>query len=425
MALPPHERDFDLFLSHAHKDQEFVKDLDEWLTLKAGFNVWYDKRNMPGGTQLASGLQAAIGNCRGTLLVVTEGALDQKWVSNEYNASVDEAANNPGFRVVALRVGKADTTGLMRGVSWIDVPEARLDANTAAAIISAFYPNDKSPLPKFARDVYISYSWRDVNPSAYAACRNLMGRGFRLIGDSLDKKRYNVGDGVEKIIASCGAFVAIIPYRGVEQATAADRPYKYFLSEIDLAAEHGVDSIVIADPRVRRADGGSDEGWLRMETDADACPAAVASELERLSEDWSEPAGARYVFYALDLESDAARATGPIRQIIEHVTGLPTITGPDVTEKPLETSIMKKVCGAHVVLADITDNNVNSCIEAGMGLASGRQVQLISRNATTRSPPFMLRACGQFYAYADDVEHIGVVHRAIRPFRRRIINPEM
>ena len=48
-----------------------------------------------------------------------------------------------------------------------------------------------------------------------------------------------------------------------------------------------------------------------METNATKCPEAIVSEFEWLWEDWHQPLGARYIFFALDLES-TARATGPI-----------------------------------------------------------------------------------------------------------------
>jgi hypothetical protein len=84
---------------------------------------------------------------------------------------------------------------------------------------------------------------------------------------------------------------------------------------------------------------------------------------------------------------------------------------------------MKTVCNAFVVLADLTDDNVNACIEAGMGLAIGTNVQLIA-HGESRRPPFMLRAL-QMPAYRDAVERIGILHKIIRPYRRRVINAEL
>jgi hypothetical protein len=85
---------------------------------------------------------------------------------------------------------------------------------------------------------------------------------------------------------------------------------------------------------------------------------------------------------------------------------------------------MNKVRDAFLVLADITDDNVNACIEAGMGLVAGTNVKLVARGKA-RNPPFMLRAAGQLSGYADEVEQIGVLHKVLRPYRRRVINAEL
>jgi TIR domain len=423
MTLPLHKRDFDLFLSHAHKDREFVLTLDKWLTEKAGLSVWYDARELGGGALIATDLQKAIERCRGVLLVASEESLNQGWVKSEYNSAIDERSNHEGFRVVTLRLKNASVQNLIRGTSWIDVPDECLDANTALAILNALYPGERRPNPATARDVYISCSWQeDDNASSLAVCRMLVEQGLRLVGDAKDQKGFGEGDRVERIIASCGAFVCIIPYRNSECAVAGEKPYKYFLSEIDSAAQCGLPSLIIADPRVRRKDG-LDQDWLRMETGATECPDTIASALKSLWHEWREPPGPHYIFCALDLDSEGAKAKGPIRHLLERVTGMPTIVGNEIHEEPLQTAIIKKVCNAFVVLADITDDNLNTCIEAGMGLAARTNVELITRGEPRR-PPFMLRAL-QMPNYQNELEQIGIVHKIIRPYRRRIINAEL
>jgi hypothetical protein len=423
MTLPLHKRDFDLFLSHAHKDRDFVLALDNWLTEKAGLSVWYDARELGGGALLATDLQLAIERCRGMLLVASEESLNQGWVKSEYNAAMDERANYDGFRVVALRLGDAAVHHLMRGTSWIDVPDGRLDDKTALAILNAFYPGESRPNPATARDVYVSCSWQeDDNTSSLAVCRALVEQGLRLIGDARDQKGFGEGDRVERIIASCGAFVCIIPYRNAEYAVAGEKPYKYFLTEMDFAAQYGLPSVIVADPRISRQ-GGADKDWLHMETGASVCPDTVASALRALWDEWRAPPGPHYIFCALDLDSDAARAKGPIRHLIERITGMPTIVGNEIHEEPLQPAIIKKICNAFVVLADLTDDNLNTCIEAGMGLVARTNVELMTRG-NPRRPPFMLRTL-QMPNYYDNIDQIGIVHKIIRPYRRRIINAEL
>jgi sugar phosphate isomerase/epimerase len=423
MSLPLSKRDFDIFLSHAHKDKSTVAMLDRWLTEKAGLRVWYDSRELSGGALLATDLQIAIERCRGILLIASEESLSRGWVKAEYNSAMDERANDDGFRVVALRLGDANVSGLMRGVSWIDLPATGLDQETALAVVRAFYPGEKWPNPATARDVYISCSWRSGDStSARAVCHQLVDQGFRLIGDARDQKGFAANDRVERIIKSCGAFVGIIPFRQHEVANPTDSPYKYFIREIDIAQANGLPLIIICDPQVRRGDG-PDETWLRMETDASECPSEVVFAFESLWDEWRNPLAPQYAFCALDLNSNTARAGSAIRHLIERVTGMPTIVGNEIHEEPRHTAIIKRIRDAFLVLADITDDNINACIEAGMALAAGTNVELLS-SGNARRPPFMLRSL-QMSSYKDEVEQVGIVHKIVRPYRRRIINTEL
>lgn len=424
MSLPLNKRDFDVFISHAHRDQAFVGQLDRWLTEKVGFKVWYDARELGGGSLLATDLQGAIERCRGILLIASEEALASGWVKAEYNCAMDERANREGFRVVALRVAKANPKDLMRGTTWIDLEAPQLDAAAALAILRAFYPGEKLPNPSSARDVYVSCSWQAAdNQSARAVCRALAEQGFRLIGDAKDQEGFGRGNRVERIIASCGAFVGIVPFRGVSEARADADPYKYFMREADYAARSGLASVIVADPRIKRADGPDDD-WVRMETSATECSALLEEKLSALWDRWLFPPEPQYIFYAVDLESPTAAPGSPVRHMIERITGMPVIVGNEIQGEALHLAIAQKICGAFVVLADISDDNVNACIEAGMGLAAGTNVRLVGRGKP-RNPPFMLRAAGQFATYVDEVERVGVLHKCLRPFRRRLINVEL
>ena len=299
MSLPIQKRDFDIFLSHAHKDEVLVSQLDRWLT-DAGFRVWYDKRELAGGALLATDLQAAIERCRAILLVASDESLSQGWVKAEYNAAMDERANHELFRVVALRLPSANVKELLKGTTWIEMPGFCLDPDTAISIIRALYPGEKRPNPATARDIYISCSWQpDDSESARAVCRDLIEQGFRLIGDDRDQKGFGKGQRVERIIASCGAFVGIVPFREVESACSSERPYNYFVQEMDIAARLNLPQLVVADHRIHRVDG-SDAGWLRMDTAATQCPVEVSSKLIALWDQWREPTTRQYVFCAME-----------------------------------------------------------------------------------------------------------------------------
>ena len=359
MSLPLNKRDYDAFLSYAHTDRPFVEKLYRWLQESAGLEVWWDDRDMSAGALLATELQKAIERCRAVVLVASDDSISRGWVQAEYNAA------------------------------------------------------------------YVIASWhQDDNVSARATCAYLVEQGFRLIGDSPDQKGFGSGDRVQRIVNSCGAFVAIVPYRGTETAVTGQRPYKYFLQEIDFAAEQELPSVIIADPRIRRADG-HDQHWLRMETNESIVPDPVQLLLRSLWDKWQQPRHPHYVFCAMDLDSEDTRFTGPVRQLIQRITSMPTIVGSEVhggNSDNVNAAVRRAVCEAFLVIADLTEDNINACIEAGMALAVGTNVELLAAGPQRR-PPFMLRE-RNMPTYTDKVQQIGLIHRISRAYRRRVINAE-
>lgn len=426
MGLPLNQRDYDVFLSYAHAEKPFVQQLYGWLQDMAGLQVWWDCRDLSAGAPLATELQKGIGRCRAIVLVASDESLARGWVRNEYNAAMDERANFEGFRMVVLRMANANVEQLMKGISWIDVQDGALTADLALEMLRALYPGENQPNPATCRDVYISASWHgDDNTSAKAVCRLLAEQGLRLIGDSRDQKGFGTGNRIEQIMSSCGAFVGIIPFRGEGTALAGEGRYKYFLQEIDLARRLGLPSLVIADPRVSspQAEAGL---WLPMETEATTPPEIVQKPLQSLWDRWRSSPHPHYVFCAMDLDSEETRLTSQIRQLIQRITSMPTKVGNEVHEgnpENVNAAVRRAVCQAFLVLADLTGDNLNTCIEAGMALAAETNLELIAAGAPRR-PPFMLRE-RNMPTYADRLQQIGLIHKLMRPYRRRVINAEL
>jgi TIR domain len=423
MSSNVHKRDFDIFLSHAHNDKQFVDYLDNWLTEFVGFNVWYDSRELSAGALLASDLQKAIQRCRGILIVVTDIAMQKGWVKAEYNSAMDEKANNPDFRVIALRVDNANVDELMRGITWIDIQSKELSAESATLIIKAFYPGEKRPNPKTSKDIYVSCSWRNSdNTSAITVMKKLMSLGIRLIGDSEDQETFGEGNRIERIISSCGAFISIIPFRDENIAKRGERPYKYFLEEIDFANKLGVPALVISDPRIKPSEKEANK-WFELDMNSELISDELNVALENLFYDWKKPISPQYIFCAMDLDDESKKSASNFRSLIERVTGMETIVGTEITKEPLQRSIISSINNSFLTIADITNDSLNTCIEAGIAIASNTNVALISFGAPRR-PPFMLRSL-QLYSFSNEAEKIGLIHKVVWPYRRRIINAEL
>jgi hypothetical protein len=429
MPLPVHRRQYDAFLSHAHTDRAFVDALYKWLETTCGFNIWYDAVKMAGGSGIGSALQRAIEECRGLLLIGSSEAISRGWVKEELEIAHVELADAADFRIIPLRLGNADVASVIKGHSWIDLPTGKLDNDVATAVLRAFYPGDNRPDPRTSRDVYVSASWQSAdNISGLAVIKSLCDSGFRLIGDSKDQKGFKA-DRIKSIIESCGAFVGVIPYRNnTAVASANDKPYKYFLTELDLAVKAAIPVLIVADPRIHRVDG-DDESWLRMDTGASRCPQDVHTAIENLWEQWCVPPRPHYVFLATDLDSKSAARSSVIREIIERVTGMPTVIGTEIREPDLQTAILAAIKDSFLMIADISGGseypfNLNCCIEAGIAMAYDVNLALVAKGRP-RSPPFMLRRAGQLSSYENEVEQLGIIHHIIQRYRRRVLNAEL
>lgn len=431
-AIAVHRRPFDAFLSHRHVDRVLVDRLYSLLTEKAGLSIWYDAYQMGGGDSIRTVLQRGVEQSRGMLVVGSAEAVESNWVEDELAIAEVERNDSREFRVIPLRISGADVDRFVKGLSWIDLPEPELTEETLFAILRSFYPGERLPEPENSRDVYVSASWDSEEDQSWrGVSTELVSSGFRLVGDAKNQATFDLAR-IEDIINSCGAFVAVVPYRDGVEANSREGPYKYILSEIDLARSLGLPMLVIADPRVHRTDG-DDSTWLRMATDDAECPLDVARSIQNLWGLWQRPSAPHYVFLALDLESEAAAKRSSVRKLLERVTGMPTVIGSDITEPPLQDSIIRTIADARLVVADITDSrneerdakrfNLDVCIEAAIAHQAGRHLQLVAQGEQ-RSPPFMLRL-NQMPTYSDGVELVALMHGTALRHRRRIINAEL
>jgi TIR domain len=415
------ERQYDLFLSHAHADHVFVRKLYDWLTTHAGLKVFYDPKHGTAGTGISSMLRQEIENCRGVVLVVSESSVDSEWVKDEYDMAKEEHNENPDFRIVPVRLGGAPGKRLLKGISWIDVADGAFTSELALALLRGVYGASDAPDPARTRDIYVSASWKTDNTSALAISTALIARGFRLIGDAKDQDRFDVTR-IERIMRTCGAFVCVVPFRDQPEASAARRPYKYYLQEIDIARRLDLASVIIADPRIKRVDG-DDSHWLRMATDDSNVSREAARKFDIISAEWEGAPLGNHVFVALPLATETSPQLPALREVVSLVTDMATVFGIDLQGQRQAEAIQRCIGNAALVIGDITGDNVNVCIELGMAKATERPYELISEGPT-RSGPFMIRGPNIGF-YANDVERIGALHRIARPHRRRVLNQEL
>ena len=412
------ERHYRAFLSHAHVDKTFVDRLHDLLARAAGLPIWYDSTSLQASKSIASELPDCISQCRAIVLVLSQASVNSGWVKEEYNYAVGQRTRHPKFQIIPLRTDDCPVPGFLETTKWIDLPEGQITPTSFSEILHSFYDFDVSLELQKTKDVYVSRSWRESEAALpNQVCRATADAGYRLVGDSEDQAGFEEGDRIASIMSSCGGFVAVVPHRGEGKTS------KYILKEIDLARSRNLPGIVVADPDVRLPDIS---GLTLIRMGGDTAPYQVpdfAEAIEGLGEEWHKPAYPHYAFFSTDLDRSNLMRNQAVRQLVQCVTGMPCIMGEDIRGDHLQKQIRDRIRAAFIMVADISQDNLNTCIEAGIAKGTSTRLHLVAREPRRR-PPFMFRDL-QVFHYADDAELLAVVHRVLYPYRRRILNYEL
>ena len=145
--------------------------------------------------------------------------------------------------------------------------------------------------------------------------------------------------------------------------------------------------------------------------------------MEALNEAWRPPERPHYVFFSTDFDPAYVQRNRMLKQSIERVTAMPCIMGDDIREGHIQHTITERIANAFVMIADISEGNLNTCIEAGIARGAKTRCHLIARNPRGK-PPFMFRD-QQVWFYGDETELLGVAHRIIYSYRRRVLNQDL
>lgn len=142
--------------------------------------------------------------------------------------------------------------------------------------------------------------------------------------------------------------------------------------------------------------------------------------MSRLKRQWKTPPKPQYVFYGTDLKDENKERNKIVRRLIQRVSVMPCLMGEDIRQGHIQQEIAKRVVGASIMIADVSEENLNTCIEAGMAMGAKVPLHLLAGGAR-RKPPFMFRD-QQIWHYDNDVDLIGIVHNLVLPYRRHIVN---
>lgn len=130
--------DSHLFISHASKDDPFVKELREALE-SHGLKVWVDSRNLRGGGKLAPEISAAIEQARQTIVVLSPQTINSPWVRREIRQAlaVEQTRKDEGYRVIPLMLPGIEPSALE---NWFDEEPVGIKIELKVGSISEALP---------------------------------------------------------------------------------------------------------------------------------------------------------------------------------------------------------------------------------------------------------------------------------------------
>jgi TIR domain len=428
MGTPLNQRPNSIFLSHSSRDKNaFVDNLYRWLTRCAGLKVWYD-RGLASGF-VSSNLNEAIDSCRAALIVLSENSNESPWVRSECERIQKEWADYRGeFRIATIRLDAVEAPGLLESFKHIDAPCGILDVNSASLLMETLFGGRDHAL---GRPVYLSRGWRPTEmPAAQRLCDAIKQAGLKLVCDSIDQPHYDVAR-VKDIMDSTGGFVAVLPHRGNGMTSS------YLIREIATARDLNLPCLIFAEKGIAPKPEWNIDDCILFDGDLPKMtPQEVTSmfggQIEELAQAWKKPNRGEHAFLGHSLEESISDNFSALRRMISRLTGLPVESGGLVTGQEAQSEIIRLIRDAEFCIIDITnsvyddlpakiDFALNSCIEAGIALGTGKENSLyLTCRGERRTPPFMFRN-KQVWFYVDELELVGNLRQISASHRRTVL----
>ena len=418
MGLPYNKRRFRSFLSAAYADSKFVGQIESWLSNKAGVSVLYSTGVIPSESSGAADLERALGFCQSMLIVLTRRAVESGWVRFQFEAGLkqrDQAGR--AFSIVPIRIEECDLPDFLQHTRWVDMSVNGFDLVSASELLQNLYPADPGFEGSHGHDIFVTHPWRNRESVLFdMLCDTAGGFGFRLVGNPAGS---NVGmNRARKVIAGCGGMAAVL-------SDAFDKEVrKQITEEVELALSLNLPCVLAVDGSVRLPRTIINNAFAVLTvSEGDYQNQAglkqkIHALLSRLQDEWVAPPNPPYIFYGTDLKVEHKHRNHMLRRFIQRIALMPCQVGDEIQHGQVQQEIVHLIMNAYMMVADVSQENLNTCIEAGIGIGAGVPVHLVSDDVRHK-PPFMFRD-RQIWHYESDMDLLGIVHRLILPYRRTI-----
>lgn len=136
-----------IFISHQHKDKEFVGDIAQTLSDVFGEDkVFYDDWSIKPGENILNKMNTGLENCKYFFFFVTHNSLDSEMVNLEWTSTLMEKADRH-IEFIPIRVDDVDLPQVLRPIKYLDLYSDGIDTikTQIIEIIQGKVKNERYP----------------------------------------------------------------------------------------------------------------------------------------------------------------------------------------------------------------------------------------------------------------------------------------
>jgi hypothetical protein len=332
-------------------------------------------------------------------------------VEKEWNICMAQQADFPDFQIIPVRLDACEPPAALGIHKWIDLNEQGLSAAAVTQILEALHWHETEPAGAGRRQVYFARGAKNDEEVAAAKeiGKQLHKAGFRVVRDAPDHPHMD-DSRVRMIMQGCGGVVALLSHRG------GGRTSPFFLRELRVGRTLGLPVLVVAEEAVTEFEVGASDRVVRIANLAAAEQAGVRQQIDEFGEILADPPRPAHCFFGHTFKGPDLELFGYARRCVQSTTGVPCISGDEILGGNAQEQITARIRDATFCIFDITEDRLNSCVEAGIAIGAGTPFEIITQG-TRRTPPYMFRKW-QLHNYADGKDLIGLVRKLSAPYRR-------
>ena len=401
-------REFDVFAASAPEDADFMQSVVDWMEGSCGLAM-----------APLDGDPGRVSAARTFIFVVSRASLHSASLIRLITSASDEVQRRPGLRLIGLvrhDVADSELPPIIAEHKVVRASEGGFTTKEAVAVLEAIYPvsGELEVYNRRAKDVYFSRTWLHDTDEGEAADRvytQASRLGFRLVGDTEDQE-FDPVVRLREIMATCGGFIAVLPYRGDTCGTS-----EWMLEEIRLASSSDLPSLIVKDSKVPQLGALISVSNTIGPLDYSPAPewsAHLDTALEDLWNRYRQPDKPANVLYL----SGHPERIAKVKALVFGITAMSLTT----LDQPLRdrAMLLELVQHAGLVICDLSRGDAEGWIAAGCAVAMNREVEVLISESVTNFTGFP--SLSPIHRYNSELDYFGKLHRILRRHRRKLID---